>query len=50
MREHLPGMYQRNLLKLVARALMEHHIPASSLVLEVTEDHHPCARSRTRCS
>ncbi|MGS3140362.1 putative bifunctional diguanylate cyclase/phosphodiesterase [Aeromonas sanarellii] len=33
-----PGMYQRNLLKLVARALMEHHIPAASLVLEVTED------------
>ncbi|WP_411166285.1 Bacteriophytochrome cph2 [Aeromonas sp. DSM 116730] len=33
-----PGMYQRNLLKLVAKALMEHHIPASCLVLEVTED------------
>ncbi|WP_421250801.1 putative bifunctional diguanylate cyclase/phosphodiesterase [Aeromonas sp. 600584] len=33
-----PGMYQRNLLKLVAKALMEHHLPASSLVLEVTED------------
>ncbi|WP_349919612.1 putative bifunctional diguanylate cyclase/phosphodiesterase [Aeromonas veronii] len=33
-----PGMYQRNLLKLVARALMDHHIPAASLVLEVTED------------
>ncbi len=33
-----PGMYQRNLLKLVAKALMEHHLPARSLVLEVTED------------
>ena len=33
-----PGMYQRNLLMLVAKALMEHHIPASCLVLEVTED------------
>ncbi|MFM4911233.1 putative bifunctional diguanylate cyclase/phosphodiesterase [Aeromonas dhakensis] len=33
-----PGMYQRNLLKLVAKALMDHHIPAASLVLEVTED------------
>ncbi|MCR3962091.1 bifunctional diguanylate cyclase/phosphodiesterase [Aeromonas veronii] len=33
-----PGMYQRNLLKLVAKALMEHNLPARSLVLEVTED------------
>ncbi|PJG59156.1 putative bifunctional diguanylate cyclase/phosphodiesterase [Aeromonas cavernicola] len=33
-----PGMYQRNLLKLVAKALMEHHLTARSLVLEVTED------------
>ena len=33
-----PGMYQRNLLKLVTKALMDHHLPASSLVLEVTED------------
>lgn len=33
-----PGMYQRNLLKLVAKTLMEHHLPARSLVLEVTED------------
>lgn len=33
-----PGMYQRNLLKLVAKALMDHHIPATHLVLEVTED------------
>lgn len=33
-----PGMYQRNLLKLVAKALMENNLPARSLVLEVTED------------
>nr|WP_040319151.1 bifunctional diguanylate cyclase/phosphodiesterase [Aeromonas molluscorum] len=33
-----PGMYQRSLLKLVAKALMEHHISAPHLVLEVTED------------